>query len=699
MSSSIVLLLLFLLCIPTLRDPSKSTTQRCTNPATPAFAHAQNIEIDSDDDDEDDDDDDRSAYDATSVQVSTPKPTRYNTQFSPRWALGTSFELRTYVSGSALFSFRNASRLGREGSVWTLDGMRYSLKAASFAQENVTFEVPADAMMGHDKGHDGREDGGIVYAHVFVVREGLWDVVEASVSDDDIHAHVLQARYALTEWIEVDEPGADNDDADDNGETGGAKADNDGDDGGDSATCGAGEVCSDSRSENREWKQQGKDKKKKRQEGASRFYRQVWKGAMPVVLVVTASPISNEKWGRKLLDAVSISMEDETFAPPMHVDQFWVLRRSAVPVATASEGHVTVEMSFSPMRLWKWYGYRYVEHALSIATEFGVDARVVDLAKQQYLDLVLPKLRKAVRGAGVLAAKTAVSACVLPVFGVLTYRSDNYHWQTMESAEGVSIYSLVGRVGMRAVALAHFADVYMRQQRNATETAGAKGVDDEDDDGEDADGKAEDDDAKARGPSIWLMYTLWSQMYWLYIAVTRLRRLVRVEVKRRTVLGVAVPWVVVQAVEGYCERTREHDAAGARLVGSVAAPLAVAYAAYAVKAGGELESESEGLGWVSRGLVVAFAATQRLGFVAMAPQMYVNWRMRTVANMARRTGLFAGVAVAGYLGLWGRVAMPWGAGMESFRDDVSLAVFLAQMAVYRGSVSDGSGETKKDKEE
>jgi hypothetical protein len=139
--------------------------------------------------------------------------------------------------------------------------------------------------------------------------------------------------------------------------------------------------------------------------------------------------------------------------------------------------------------------------------------------------------------------------------------------------------------------------------------------------------------------------------------------------------------------------TIETDRIATRTLGSVLLPIVLAYTAYSF-------IKEEHTGWYSWLITSASSAVYALGFVLMTPQLFLNYKLKSVAHLPWRVlvykflntfidDLFAFI-----------IRMPAMARLSCFRDDIVFIIYLYQRWLYPVDTSrpvegggDGSSST------
>ena len=121
--------------------------------------------------------------------------------------------------------------------------------------------------------------------------------------------------------------------------------------------------------------------------------------------------------------------------------------------------------------------------------------------------------------------------------------------------------------------------------------------------------------------------------------------------------------------------TIETDRMATRTLGAVLLPLVMVYTFYSFV-------QEEHTGWYSWLITSASSAVYALGFVLMTPQLFLNYKMRSVAHLPWRVlvykflntfidDLFAFI-----------IRMPTMARLSCFRDDIVFVIYLYQRWLY-----------------
>ena len=123
-------------------------------------------------------------------------------------------------------------------------------------------------------------------------------------------------------------------------------------------------------------------------------------------------------------------------------------------------------------------------------------------------------------------------------------------------------------------------------------------------------------------------------------------------------------------------KTDEHDAAAMKYLGLGLLPCVGGYAFYTLK----YQTHRSWYSWVLSSLV---GAVYTFGFVLMCPQLYLNYKLKSVAHLPWRqmTYKFLNTIIDDLFAFV--IKMPTLHRLAVFRDDVVFAVYLYQRWIYR----------------
>lgn len=151
----------------------------------------------------------------------------------------------------------------------------------------------------------------------------------------------------------------------------------------------------------------------------------------------------------------------------------------------------------------------------------------------------------------------------------------------------------------------------------------------------------------------------------------KLTKAVRVELTSK------FPFVKLADKKDYMEsQTKKYDQTAIKFMSIAMAPCVVGYAMYAIK-------YNKYRSWYSYFVSVAAGVVYTFGFVMMTPQLYINYKLKSVDHLPWRAFTYKALNtfvddVAAFI-----VDMPWMHRLACFRDDVIFICYLYQRWQYR----------------
>lgn len=228
-----------------------------------------------------------------------------------------------------------------------------------------------------------------------------------------------------------------------------------------------------------------------------------------------------------------------------------------------------------------------------------------------------------------LLALTMVVSMLHSVFDFLAFKNDIGFWKENKSMEGLSARSIVINAFCQAVIFLYLLD---------NETS---------------------------------MVVLFSSGIGTLIEFWKVTKAMDVSVKN------SFPFLVVKDRASYnASHTKQHDATAMRYLSYVLYPLVFGYSIYALV----YETHKSWYSWVLNSLV---GAVYMFGFILMCPQLYLNYKLKSVAHLPWRqmTYKFLNTIIDDLFAFV--IKMPTLHRLSVFRDDLIFLIYVYQRYIYR----------------
>lgn len=353
---------------------------------------------------------------------------------------------------------------------------------------------------------------------------------------------------------------------------------------------------------------------------------QLWTPELSVSLV-TGGAVILSKVPPRFATAVTVAPGGTTFIPTPIWNDVFILHERRLPV-TADAARMPLNLSFSPVSVLRASVYGQVEELFATQQAMGLSSS--DDAEEMK--------RMLVETNPVLLGTTAVVSALHTLLEMLAFKSDVAHWRRATSMEGVSVRSMFWKLGMDVVVLLYLLD---------NETS-------------------------------WMIVL--SAALGVALEVWKLRKAVRVKsFGVRRLVGV-VPWFEFEDRASYARTTKAYDDEAMRLLSWLLYPCVGAYAAYSLV----YQAHRSWYSWVLRSAVGAVYA---FGFLMMLPQVFINYKLKSVAHLPLKALAYKAVnTVIDDLFAF-IIKMPALHRLACFRDDLVFAIFLYQRWAYRVDMS------------
>ncbi|KAI8067324.1 cleft lip and palate transmembrane protein 1-domain-containing protein [Thamnidium elegans] len=315
------------------------------------------------------------------------------------------------------------------------------------------------------------------------------------------------------------------------------------------------------------------------------------------------------------------------YRPILFPNDFWVLQQNAYAV---NETITTLPLNIrvEPISMWKFNIYATLDESMKQQSQSalgGMSSGDMDEVKRMFIETN-----------PILLGTTIAVSCLHSLFEMLAFKNDIAFWKQKSNSAGISVRTLIVNIFFQIVIFLYLFD-------NNQETS-------------------------------WMV--LISQGFGLVIELWKVFKALKYELIWTP--GSFIPSLGQQAVEqtDVEDETAKYDAIAFKYLKWLSYPLLAGYAMYSLY-------YDEHKSWYSFVIHTLVQFVYMFGFITMLPQLYINYRLKSVAHMPWRTlmykslntfidDLFAFV-----------IKMPTLHRLACLRDDFVFFVYLYQRHAYK----------------
>ncbi|OQV13471.1 Cleft lip and palate transmembrane protein 1-like protein [Hypsibius exemplaris] len=325
------------------------------------------------------------------------------------------------------------------------------------------------------------------------------------------------------------------------------------------------------------------------------------------------------------------------YFPILYFNDYWNLNKDYMPINETTKT-LNLTLSYYPLSLFRWQ--LYVSQSMSnkwskmlngdfLQGDGGTDSNVItddnDSIKEALLDTN-----------PILLGLTIVISLCHTVFEFMAFKNDIQFWKNKgEDLEGLSVRSVFLNVVQSVIVLLYVMD-------NDT------------------------------NPMVRLSIGVG-----LAIEIWKVKKVMNINVDWNNKIFGLVPRVRIEDKKSYVESsTRVYDKLAFKYLSWVLFPLILAYGAYSLM-------YEEHKGWYSWVLGMLYGFLLTFGFIAMTPQLFINYKLKSVAHLPWRMMTYKALNtfiddIFAFV-----IKMPTMYRIGCLRDDVIFFIFLYQRWVYR----------------
>lgn len=368
---------------------------------------------------------------------------------------------------------------------------------------------------------------------------------------------------------------------------------------------------------------------------------QYWYPEVKISLVQDQNPLDWSKIPPGMRKHYLLTMDYRYYLPTVYLNEFWRLRYKRVLLDDAVTSMVPLRISFSSIGLLKFQILTTFDQSLQMNESlFGGDEETEKL-KQMFVETN-----------PYLLLVTLLVSILHSIFDILAFKNDIQFWRKKDNLQGLSARSVILNAFSQTVILLYLLD---------QETS-------------------------------WLIIV--SSSLGTLIELWKITRVLNIHVKWT---GRLLPSVNLSFKSTYAtSETQEHDRTAMRFLYKCLAVLLCGYAVYSLFA----EKHKGWYSWIL-GTLVGFVYS--FGFVMMMPQLFINYKLKSVAHMPWRVFIYKALNTFIDDLFAFVIKMPTLHRLACFRDDVIFVIYLVQRWMYRvdksraneyGQVFEGEEEEK-----
>lgn len=322
-----------------------------------------------------------------------------------------------------------------------------------------------------------------------------------------------------------------------------------------------------------------------------------------------------------LMNIIHIVPGKPLYTPHIYFNDFWLLRDYLIPLNdTVTEQKI--HFIIEPIASWKAHMMAQMDNSFKLQEQWGMSSSSeADEVKRIFLE-----------GNPYFLALTVVVSMFHSLFDVLAFKNDIGFWKDNKSMKGLSARSILINAGCQLIICLYLFD-------NETSTV-----------------------------------VLISSFVGTLIEFWKVTKAMDVSIQH-TASG--IPYVQFKDKATYTQsKTDKYDAEAMRYLSYVLYPLIAGYAVYALI----YETHKSWYSWVLNSLV---GAVYTFGFILMVPQLYLNYKLKSVAHLPWRqmTYKFLNTIIDDLFAFV--IKMPLLHRLSVFRDDLIFVIYLYQRWIYR----------------
>eukprot|EP01128_Nolandella_sp_AFSM9_P007143 TRINITY_DN382_c0_g1_i1.p1 TRINITY_DN382_c0_g1~~TRINITY_DN382_c0_g1_i1.p1 ORF type:complete len:619 (+),score=175.55 TRINITY_DN382_c0_g1_i1:25-1857(+) len=309
---------------------------------------------------------------------------------------------------------------------------------------------------------------------------------------------------------------------------------------------------------------------------------------------------------------------DGKYLPIVFFNDFWLLNEDLIVLNETVED-LSLEIHFAPMSFFKWSLFAQMDESFSMQkTMFGSEEGETEDFKRLLLD-----------NNPYVLLLTMIISIAHTVLDTLAFKNDIQFWREKKSMEGMSVRTIYVNIITNVIIFFYLVD----------------------------------------NDTSWMI--MFSIGVGVLIECWKITRAAKVTMGKWN----GIPYPIVTDKDDYVSSTKKHDLDAMKYLYWACYPLVGCYAIYAVL----YESHKS---WYSFVIGTLAGCVYTFGFIAMVPQLLINYRLKSVAHLPWRVFVYKAIStfiddIFAFL-----IRMPTLHRLRVFRDDIVFFIYLYQRYIY-----------------
>jgi len=317
------------------------------------------------------------------------------------------------------------------------------------------------------------------------------------------------------------------------------------------------------------------------------------------------------------------------YEPIVYINDYWNLLRDYTPI-NSTISNVTLRLTFQPISMFKlqMYASQQMQKQWSLSSIIGEVEEQDDQSQDAMKEAILETNPY-------MLGLTATISIVHSIFECLAFKNDIQFWKTRDTLEGLSVNSVLSGIVQSIIVLVYVMDNDTNFMIVLTLTIGC------------------------------------------LIDVWKITKVVDIKVDYQKRILFVIPNITFKSKSSYAESpTKKYDEMAFKYLGCILFPLLVCYAIYSI-----MYEEHKGV--YSFVVALLYGYTLTFGFIMMTPQLFINYKMKSVAHLPWRMLTYKALNtfiddIFAFV-----IKMPTLYRIGCFRDDVVFFIYVYQRYAYR----------------